>query len=82
MIRPIKNGKLHALVDPLPLLLERRRQVVNNKGNRQYRSLEEEGGLGRKGLLDPNDPFGDPFADDETPMQEKQRMTCEFPSGD
>lgn len=47
-----------------------------------YRSLEEEGGVGRKGLLDPNDPFGDPFADDiETPVQERQRMNCESRPG-
>jgi hypothetical protein len=47
-----------------------------------YRSLEEEGGVGRKGLLDPNDPFGDPFADDiETPVQERQRMNCESSPG-
>lgn len=31
---------------------------------------------GSKGLLDPNDPFGDPFGDDNatTPRHEKQRM--------
>ena len=33
----------------------------------------------RSGLLDPNDPFGDPFADDnDTPLQENKRMQCEF----
>lgn len=42
-----------------------------------YRSLDNDG-LGKKGLLDPNDPFGDPFADDETPAQEKPRMECGF----
>ena len=29
-------------------------------------------------MLDPDDPFGDPFADDnDTPMQERPRMHCE-----
>ncbi|KAL1412733.1 hypothetical protein Q8F55_000480 [Vanrija albida] len=40
-----------------------------------YQSLEDE--FGSKGLLDANDPFGDPFADDEevtTPHQEKPRQ--------
>ena len=42
-----------------------------------YRALEQQGGQGRKGLLDPNDPFGDPFADEnDTPMQERPRMQC------
>lgn len=44
-----------------------------------YRALEEESGHGRKGLLDPNDPFGDPFADEtDTPMQDRPRMQCEW----
>lgn len=50
------------------------------RGSVSYRTLEEEGGHGRKGLLDPNDPFGDPFADVdelETPIQERPRMQCE-----
>ncbi|WWC64596.1 uncharacterized protein I303_107207 [Kwoniella dejecticola CBS 10117] len=44
---------------------------------REYASLEDEFGTsqGKKGLLDPNDPFGDPFADDnDTPVQENRRM--------
>ncbi|WRT70251.1 uncharacterized protein IL334_007246 [Kwoniella shivajii] len=42
----------------------------------QYASLEDDYPQGRKSLLDPNDPFGDPFADegDETPIQENRRM--------
>lgn len=45
----------------------------------EYRSLDDDNGKqGRRTrLLDPNDPFGDPFADDgETPQQEKRRMQC------
>ncbi|GFZ48656.1 hypothetical protein JCM24511_06405 [Saitozyma sp. JCM 24511] len=43
---------------------------------RDYAALDEETGTqGRHGLLDPNDPFGDPFADEQdTPVQEKPRM--------
>ena len=42
-----------------------------------YAALEEDK-QSRGGLLDPNDPFGDPFADEtDTPMQEKPRMQCE-----
>lgn len=45
--------------------------------SKQYAALEDDG-HGKRGLLDPNDPFGDPFADDnDTPHQEKQRMQCE-----
>lgn len=47
-----------------------------------YQSLEDE--FGSKGLLDPNDPFGDPFADDEeatTPHQEKPRQECKWRRG-
>ncbi|ORX40626.1 hypothetical protein BD324DRAFT_611568 [Kockovaella imperatae] len=41
-----------------------------------YRSLADDGTHAKKGLLDSNDPFGDPFADDnDTPLGEKQRMT-------
>jgi hypothetical protein len=50
---------------------------------REYASLEDDVDPrgGRQGLLDPNDPFGDPFADDmETPVQEKPRMQCELVS--
>lgn len=42
-----------------------------------YAALEEEGG--KQGLLSADDPFGDPFADDNaarTPQHEKQRMEC------
>ena len=40
-----------------------------------YSQLDE----GRSGLLDPNDPFGDPFADEnDTPQVEKRRMECEL----
>ncbi len=45
----------------------------------EYRSLDDDNGKqgGRTRLLDPSDPFGDPFADDgETPQQEKRRMQC------
>jgi hypothetical protein len=47
---------------------------------RDYAALDEEtGAQGRHGLLDPNDPFGDPFADEQdTPVQEKPRMQCEW----
>ncbi|WVF73079.1 hypothetical protein IAT40_007898 [Kwoniella sp. CBS 6097] len=46
---------------------------------REYASLEDDYPQGRSGLLDPNDPFGDPFADDnDTPIQEKKRMQCEY----
>ncbi|OCF61240.1 hypothetical protein L486_00886 [Kwoniella mangroviensis CBS 10435] len=47
---------------------------------RDYEALDDDftggaGGGNRKGLLDPNDPFGDPFADDnDTPIQENRRM--------
>lgn len=43
-------------------------------GSGEYTALDEE--TQHKGLLDPNDPFGDPFADDNaaTPRTEKQRM--------
>ena len=42
-----------------------------------YASLDDEG-QGKSGLLDPNDPFSDPFADEtETPVHEKPRMGCE-----
>ncbi|WWC71991.1 uncharacterized protein I206_105950 [Kwoniella pini CBS 10737] len=61
-----------------------RRQSIAAGGGRQasqrdYASLEDEFGTslgqGKKGLLDPNDPFGDPFADDnDTPIQENRRM--------
>ncbi|WVW86142.1 hypothetical protein I302_108183 [Kwoniella bestiolae CBS 10118] len=50
---------------------------------RDYEALEDDllgtsAPGGRKGLLDPNDPFGDPFADDnDTPIQENRRMQCE-----
>ncbi|WVR00260.1 hypothetical protein IAU59_007403 [Kwoniella sp. CBS 9459] len=48
---------------------------------REYASLEDDYPQGRSGLLDPNDPFGDPFADDnDTPIQEKKRMQCESAS--
>ena len=51
------------------------------KQDRGYATLEDDG-HGKRGLLDPNDPFGDPFADDaDTPHHEKQRMQCES-SGD
>lgn len=46
-----------------------------------YAALEEEGG--KQSLLSADDPFGDPFADDNaarTPQHEKQRMECEFSS--
>ncbi len=59
-----------------------RRQSTSQGGKRNevsYRAVEEESGHGRKGLLDPNDPFGDPFADGlETPMQERPRMQCAY----
>ncbi|KAK8853196.1 hypothetical protein IAR55_003898 [Kwoniella newhampshirensis] len=45
------------------------------KASRDYATLDDDYGQGKSGLLDPNDPFGDPFADEgDTPMQEKQRM--------
>nr|XP_031860429.1 uncharacterized protein CI109_004039 [Kwoniella shandongensis]KAA5527501.1 hypothetical protein CI109_004039 [Kwoniella shandongensis] len=45
------------------------------KASRDYANLDDDYGQGKSGLLDPNDPFGDPFADEgDTPMQEKQRM--------
>lgn len=55
-----------------------RAEPSSGRGDR-YSSLDD-GGHGKKGLLDPNDPFGDPFAgeDDDTPMHEKPRMGCEF----
>jgi hypothetical protein len=48
--------------------------------NREWASLEDDSSsIHRSGLLDPNDPFGDPFADDnDTPLQENKRMQCEF----
>lgn len=51
----------------------------SGSGNdRGYAALDEEK-QSRGGLLDPNDPFGDPFADEaDTPMQEKPRMQCEL----
>ena len=63
----------------------RRPSVAKPKGHARsgsksqaYTSLEDDGHA-KKGLLDPNDPFGDPFADDnDTPVGEKQRMTCEL----
>lgn len=42
-----------------------------------YAALEEEGG--KQGLLSADDPFGDPFGDDNaarTPQHERQRMEC------
>lgn len=42
-----------------------------------YQALDDN--VGRAGLLDPDDPFSDPF-DDETPAQEKPRMECQSPS--
>jgi len=39
-----------------------------------YRSLDDDNAPGRKGLLDPNDPFGDEMDELETPVQERQRM--------
>jgi hypothetical protein len=46
--------------------------------NREWASLDDDASsIHRGGLLDPNDPFGDPFADDnDTPLQERQRMQC------
>jgi len=39
---------------------------------------DDSSSIHRSGLLDPNDPFGDPFADDnDTPLQENKRMQCE-----
>jgi len=48
--------------------------------NREWASLEDDSSsIHRSGLLDPNDPFGDPFADDnDTPLQENKRMQCEY----
>jgi hypothetical protein len=43
----------------------------------QYSSLGDDNEYGRAGLLDDNDPFGDPFAGDETPVHERSRMQCE-----
>jgi hypothetical protein len=52
----------------------------NPHQNREWASLEDDqASVHRGGLLDPNDPFGDPFADDnDTPLHEKQRMQCKF----
>ncbi|OCF38205.1 hypothetical protein I317_07245 [Kwoniella heveanensis CBS 569] len=61
----------------------RRQSLAAPAGHRQappreYASLEDDYPQGRSGLLDPNDPFGDPFADEnDTPIQEKKRMQCE-----
>ena len=48
--------------------------------NREWASLDDDASsIHRGGLLDPNDPFGDPFADDnDTPLQERQRMQCKL----
>lgn len=48
--------------------------------DREWATLDDDqSGVQRGGLLDPNDPFGDPFAaDDDTPLHERQRMQCEF----
>lgn len=45
---------------------------------REWATLDDDqSSIHRGGLLDPNDPFGDPFAaDDDTPMHERQRMQC------
>jgi len=67
----------------------RRQSVVGQKAapppqqkqqqNREWASLEDDSSsVHRSGLLDPNDPFGDPFADDnDTPLYENKRMQCE-----
>lgn len=47
---------------------------------REYASLEDDFS-GKSGLLAKEDdnPFGDPFADElDTPVQEKQRLQCEW----
>jgi hypothetical protein len=53
-------------------------QKQNAHQNREWASLDDDqSSIHRGGLLDPNDPFGDPFADDnDTPLHEKQRMQC------
>lgn len=50
--------------------------------NREWASLDDDASsIHRSGLLDPNDPFGDPFADDnDTPLQENKRMQCKLSS--
>lgn len=50
----------------------------SSSGQDRYSALRDDGAHGKKGLLDPNDPFGDPFADDDTPLQEKPRMGCAY----
>jgi hypothetical protein len=55
-----------------------RRQSVQDPHKypqQDYQALDDN--VGRRGLLDPDDPFSDPFGDDETPAQEKPRMECE-----
>lgn len=50
--------------------------------DREWATLDDDqSSIHRGGLLDPNDPFGDPFADDnDTPVHERQRMQCESSS--
>ena len=55
-------------------------QAKSGRGqmDKSYRSLEDDGTQMKKGLLDRDDPFGDPFGDDnDTPYQERPRMECE-----
>lgn len=54
-------------------------QPKANTRDREWATLDDDqSSIHRSGLLDPNDPFGDPFADDnDTPMHERQRMQCE-----
>lgn len=51
--------------------------------DREWAALDDDqSSINQSGLLDPNDPFGDPFADDnDTPIHERQRMQCESESG-